>query len=80
MKKHKSKIPNEVLVEILKVYEFGKREHLELYPNDYIASTESLEPLKFPAYKQVIWTNWEEIFDIRDSTETLKAELDTEAA
>ena len=67
--KHKSKLPYEMLEEILKVYEFGKREHLERYPNDYIICRDS-----------IIWANWEEIFDLRDIINEVKSELDTEAA
>jgi len=57
--KHKSKIPYDILGEILKAYEFGRKEDLELYSNDYIASSSFTRQLE-------IWANWTDIFEIRD--------------
>ena len=65
--KHKSKLPYDVLEDILKAYEFGKREHLERYPNDYIMCRDN-----------IIWANWEEIFYLRDIINEVKDTLGTE--
>ena len=66
MEKQKSKIPQQVLIDILQVYELGKREHLKLYANDYIASRHNKDD------RLEIWTNWTDIFDIRDRIKSIK--------
>jgi len=58
--KHKSKIPYEMLGEILKAYEHGRKEDLELYENDYIMCPDN-----------IIWANWTEIYEIRDKIKVL---------
>lgn len=50
-----NRIPYEVLVNILKVYEFGKKKDLNRLPNDFIC----LRNGNF-------WTTWSEVFQIRD--------------
>ena len=71
MKKHKGIIPDIVLGDILKVYEFGLEEYAKRnYPNDYVASNVFDE--KTGKFEYVIWTTWTEIFRIKDTLENHK--------
>lgn len=52
--------PNEeisisVVADILKIYEFGKREDIEKIPNEYICQRGGR-----------FWTTWTKVFDLRD--------------
>ena len=51
-----SVIPESVLIDILKVYEFGKEESLDKLPNDFICEQQ---------YGK-IWAKWRDIFKIRN--------------
>ncbi len=60
----KNQIPDSVLTDILKVYEFGKAEHIKSYPNDLICT-----------YNGAFWTTWTKIFKLREEIIKMKKEL-----
>ena len=70
MEKHKSKIPFHTLEDILRVYELGIR-GIESNPRiDYVASYS-----EDPREGLVIWTSWEEIFEIKDRIDEIKKKI-----
>lgn len=49
-----NKIPEQVLIDILGVYEFGEEEHLSKLPNNLICQRDGS-----------FWTTWDRVFKIR---------------
>ena len=49
-------IPDQILIDILRVYEFGKREEVKNLPNDLICDSHG-----------TIWATWTRIFEIKRS-------------
>ena len=57
----KNKIPDNVLTDILRIYEFGVSGHLKTIPNNIICDTDGS-----------FWTTWNKILEIRSEIKQQK--------
>ncbi len=55
IRNEQNKIPDTVLANILKVYEFGKKKDLKKIPNEFICMRNG-----------DFWTTWSKVFEMRD--------------